>query len=92
MTLAAVLSMNGYFLRMEKDGTKCIWILDPDDEDHFIADFDPVEDLVERYIDGDETVEPKKFMRELSIVRRKMYRFLGIGDKPHGSRVDPPAE
>jgi hypothetical protein len=92
MTLATVLSMGGFYLTMEKEGNKCVWILDPDDPDHFVEDFEEVEAIVERYIEGDESVEPKKFMRELSAVRRKMYRFLGVGDKPHGSRIDPPAE
>lgn len=82
MTLATVLAIQGYSPAMEpKDGGGCLWVIPPDEVDEY------AEDVVDEYVRGAFRVEPRKFIRELKIVREDMYRFLGIANKAHGERV-----
>lgn len=82
MTLATVLAIQGYSPSMTiKNGGGCVWVLPPDEVDEY------AEDVVNEYVSGAFRVEPRRFVREMKIVREDMYRFLGIGNKPHGERV-----
>lgn len=85
MILASVLNCNGYvpFMELDKRGRSkvVIWILPHDEVDDF------AEELIEEYAAGKCRVEPKKFAREQRAVRKAMYTFLGIGDRPQNTPV-----
>lgn len=66
MAQAAYLSMNGQTYVMEREGDSCVWCFE------FGSDLP----LVKSYQCGAARVEPKRFIREVTHVRREMYSFL----------------
>lgn len=90
MTLVAVLKMKGIEpVRLDKEGRSCFWIFDltsageaevmdlTDGSDDGVIEGDLLADILARYEYGEITVEPKEFVKKLSVVRSKMYDFLG---------------
>lgn len=74
MSLAAILSMNGYPIKMQLkgDGSKHVyWLLSDDDVD------DAAKAIVADYQHGAARVEPVKFTLELRAVRLSLYKFIG---------------
>jgi hypothetical protein len=80
MTMAVVLICHGYNPKMVKGShsREVVWIFPADEVDEF------AEDLIEEFVQGGTRVEPRRFARELRVVRQDLYRFLGIGDRPPG--------
>ena len=82
MTFATVLIMNGHNPVMERiEAGKVAWAISSEDYD------ESVDDLLEEFQRGACLVEPVRFMREVRLVRQRMYTLLGVGDKPRGSRT-----
>lgn len=89
MTLVVVLKMKGIEpIRLEKEDRSCFWIFDLNSEATEVMDLtdgsgdsivegDLIADILARYEYGEITVEPKEFVKKLSVVRSKMYDFLG---------------
>ena len=79
MSLAALLSVHGYCLKMvldEEESNHVFWVLSSDEVDEF------VHELVEDFRSGASRVEPKRFTRELRAVRRGLYDFIGHKGTP----------
>jgi hypothetical protein len=72
MALATVLILNGYNPVMERRGRGVVWVVRCDDVE------EDTEDLIHEYLAGGCLVEPVRFMREVGVVRDRMYKFLGV--------------
>jgi hypothetical protein len=69
MALAAYLNMHGHMhQRMEKrNGRECVWVF---------YQSEPLRRLCEGFLGGNAQVEPKRYLQEVSAVRKEMYNFL----------------
>lgn len=75
MTLAAVLQLRGYHLKLEapSDGQRqAFWIVE---EAQFDEDLD---ELLDEYRHGTLQVNPVLFMQEVRKVRKRLYQLLGV--------------
>ncbi len=72
MSLAVVLSMEGYDLLMVRQGRVVIWVIPENDAD------ESAHEIVHEYVSGAYRVEPRNFMREVREVRTRLYDFLNI--------------
>lgn len=84
MTLATVLTLNGYHPVMEfKKDRQVQWVIAYEDVDEYSVE------IMSDYFAGGCRVEPRRFTRELRAVRQNMYQFLGIGDRQRGMPITP---
>lgn len=82
LAFATVLTMEGYHPVMEKRGhNKVFWCVCDEDVDS------DTEALIQEFLSGEYLIEPVRFMRELKIVRDRMYKFLGLGDQPKATLI-----
>jgi len=73
LALATVLSIEGYRLAMEKTlETTVVWVVNDEDADDDLAS------LVEEYLGNRYRVEPRAFVKELHVVRSRMYELLNF--------------
>jgi len=80
MSLATLLFLHGYDLRMEKaKGTRVVWVLDEEEVDEYAVE------LVSDFRSGEARVEPSRFASELGRVRKRLYSFIGHRGVPVGS-------
>ena len=80
MTLATLLTIQGYESKMELVGIKAIlWVFEelPDDGQQEIFD-----DLIDAYQEYACKVEPRNFVLALVQVRRDMFAFMNSGGRP----------
>jgi hypothetical protein len=71
LSLATVLVLNGYAPIMERADKGVVWVIRRNEVD------DLLEEILEDFRSGGCRVEPRRFMRELRVVREDMYKFLG---------------
>lgn len=81
LALASLLSMNGipFVLYRAKNNVERAWFVFQPVSDHERAD---METLIERFRQGQARVEPLRFMKEVRIVRDRLYGFLDGDDTP----------
>ena len=74
MSLVTILIMNGYMPCMSRDGNSVVWEVSGDECDEDCGG------LVDEFVRGACRVEPRRYIREYVMVRKDMYKFLGIAD------------
>src|SRR5580765_5433536 len=72
MSLATVLRMHGYEPKMDKRGRRVVWVVEEDAVDDYLKD------LIREYLSGELRIEPRRFVREFTLVRMELYNFLDI--------------
>lgn len=81
MTLAVVLILNGYHPAMDRLGQQVVWVVEEEDVD------EDTHQLLDEYTRGALRVEPRRMTRMLSDVRKDMYEYMGLSNKPRGARI-----